>query len=171
MPISSHFILLDKTQHIIAGFDCGKPTMNDFLTRFAIKHAQSGLSKTWVLSESSLQETKAKVIAYFTLAQCTVEKQALPFQKSLPNYPIPVVLLARIAIDLNYQKRGLGGKTLITALRKAYELCQIGLPAIGLILDVLDEEALTFYQSYGIFQPLTDNPRRLFVSMQTIAAL
>jgi len=57
---------------------------------------------------------------------------------------------------------------LITALRKSRELTQAGLPALGLVLDVLDEEALAFYQHYDFFLPLPGDPMRLFVPMAAL---
>lgn len=86
----------------------------------------------------------------------------------MPNYSIATVLLARLAVDVDFQGRKLGEKSLITALRHAVKLCDSGLPAIGLILDVLDEDALKFYQHFDFFHPLTDDPTRLFVSMNTL---
>jgi len=83
----------------------------------------------------------------------------------LPRYPIPVALLARLAIDVSYQKNGLGAKTLITALRHLVRLCDQRLPVHGLILDVLNSDALDFYQRFDFFFPFTDDPMRLFAPM------
>lgn len=176
MALHHCFVPVNKTQQALREFDCGKEEMNTFLYRNACKHMGLGLSTTWVLPDTPEGKIPgngvyAPIAAYFTLAQNTVDKSTLPIQKSLPRYPIPVVLLARLAIDKKYQGKGIGGKTLITALRKARELCEMGLPAYGLILDVLDDDAMGFYQNYGIFDPLTDNPDRLFISMRTIQSL
>ncbi|WP_442321351.1 GNAT family N-acetyltransferase [Cernens ardua] len=135
-----------------------------------------GLSTTWVLPDARKgvlpgKDGRALVAAYFTLSQHCVEKEALPTTKSLPRYPIPVALLARLAVDVNYQGKGLGSKTLVTALRKACYLCSVGLPAIGLVLDVLDEDAMSFYNSYDFFEPMKDNPNRLFIGMDSIRDL
>ena len=157
--------------------------MNEFLARFAIKHNKLGLSRTWVLpdvipevnivsgAETAQQGTKKTIAAYYTLSTATVSRAAIPAQQSLPTYPIPVILLARLAIDKKHQGQGLGAKTLISALRQAAALSQSGLPAYGLILDVLDEQALSFYNSFDVFQPFTDDPMRLFVGMKTIQGL
>jgi GNAT superfamily N-acetyltransferase len=155
---------VDKGKHDLKLFDCGKPSMNQFLSRFAAKHAELGLSSTWVLLED-VQADKLPVAAYYTLASATVNKSSLPTTKSLPHYPVPVVLLARLAIDRQHQGKGLGAKILISALRHSVQLMEQGLPAFGLILDVLDEDALKFYQRFDFFEPLTDDPMRLFVGM------
>ena len=79
-----------------------------------------------------------------------------------------MILLARLAVDNQFKGQRLGEKTLITALRKSVELTDIGLPALGIVLDVLDEEALNFFRRYEIFGPFTDNPMRLFASMHML---
>ncbi len=146
--------------------------MDTFLRRFAVKHANLGLSKTWVLPVlSDGAANKVTVAAYYTLASSTVEKQQIPFEGSLPKQKLAVVLLARLAIDAQFQGQGLGAKTLITALRKAVELTQAGLPALGLVLDVFDEEALAFYNHYDFFLPFPGDPRRLFVPMSALRRL
>jgi len=58
-----------------------------------------------------------------------------------------------------------------TALRKAAELTEKGRPALGIILDVLDEGALSFYQTFDNFRPFSNNPMRLFTSMNVIKQL
>jgi GNAT superfamily N-acetyltransferase len=155
---------LDKSKHNTKAFDCGKPSMNQFLSRFAAKHADLGLSGTWVLLEEA-QADKLPIAAYYTLASATVSKSSLPTTQSLPQYPVPVVLLARLAIDQKHQGKGLGVKILISALRHSVQLVEQGLPAFGLILDVLDDDALKFYQRFDFFEPVTDDPMRLFVGM------
>lgn len=166
--------ILDKKTQDLKTFDCGKPDMNTFLSRFAFKHSKLGLSSTWVLSEqldSEKKHEKRKVAAYYTLASSTVIKSGIPTNKSLPHYPIPVVLLARLAVDKKYQGKGLGAKILVTALRHAAELTNQGLPAYGLVLDVLDDEALSFYQCFDFFEPFTNDPMRLFVGMDSVRQL
>lgn len=158
---------LDKSRHDTKALDCGKPSMNQFLSRFAAKHADLGLSSTWVLLED-VQAQKLPVAAYYTLAAATLHKASLPTTQSLPAYPIPVVLLARLAIDRKHQGQGLGEKILISALRHSVKLAEQGLPAFGLLLDVLDTDALAFYQRFDFFEPLTDDPMRLFVGMERL---
>ncbi|MEN9432513.1 MAG: hypothetical protein RLZZ422_102 [Pseudomonadota bacterium] len=162
--------LLDKNLHDLKAFDCGKPAMNQFLNRFAAKHAELGLSSTWVLLEESNTE-KLPIAAYYTLASTTVYRESLPVKQSLPTYPIPVVILARLAIATKHQGKGLGEKILISALRHAFQLTQQGLPAYGLILDAIDEQALGFYQHFEYFEPMTDDPMRLFLSMNSLKVI
>ena len=141
-----------------------------FLARFAVKNMRLGLSRTWVLPvvAEDPQPKKSQIAAYYSLASSTVMKEEIPSDKNLPGYPVPVVLLARLAVDEQCKEQRLGEKSLITALRKSVELTNSGLPALGVILDVLDEDALGFYKRYKMFEPFTDNPMRLFVPMHIL---
>ena len=170
MTLEQAFVQVNKGQHNLKAFDCGKPLMNTFLNRHSIKHSKLGLSRTFVLEESSPSDKKA-IVAYYTLAASTVSRSAIPVTTSLPAYPLPVIMLARLAIDKRYQGIGLGAKALVYALRHAVKLSDSGLPAYGLILDILDEEAKAFYDRFDIFLPFTDDPMRLFVPMKTIEQL
>lgn len=166
----AQFVLLDPKQHDVKNFDCGKSEMNLFLNRYADKNRKLGLSSTWVLPGNLPQGEvkKATIGAYYTLASTTVCREQIPTDKKLPAYPVPVVLLARLAVNGRFQKRGLGGKTLVGALRQCVSLTDRGLPALGVILDVLDNDALGFYQRFDVFQPITDEPMRLFVPMNVL---
>jgi GNAT superfamily N-acetyltransferase len=140
--------------------------MNDFLHRYAQRNRKLGLSATWVLPLSG--SGKQPVAAYYTLASSTVSREEIPAKRSLPGYPVPVVLLARLAVHRQFQGQGVGEKTLVTALRQSVALVQRGLPALGLVLDVIDDRALSFYQTFDLFQPFTDDPLRLFVPMSVL---
>ncbi len=170
MALLQEFVLADPTRHHLKAFDCGKPDMNMFLARFAVRNMKLGLSRTWVLPtvDTDRKSRKAKIAAYYCLASSTVTRDEIPLDKSLPGYPVPVVLLARLAVDNHHKDRRLGEKTLITALRKAGELTDAGLPALGMVLDVLDEEALGFYRHYEMFEPFTASPMRLFAPMHVL---
>jgi len=166
LAYAKEFVPINKTDHDLKRFDCGKPDTNTFLHRFAVRH--SGLiSQTWVLTTADNPASgKARIASYYTLANSTVRKDDVPYDGSLPRYPVPTVLLARLAVDREFHGQRLGEKTLVTALRKAADMANAGLPAIGVVLDVLDEDALAFYQKFDMFEPFTDNPMRLFTSMQ-----
>ena len=88
--------------------------------------------------------------------------------KNLPAYPVPVVLLARLAVNHCFQNQGLGEKTLVSALRQSVCLTDKGLPALGVVLDVLDNQALGFFQRFEVFHSFTNDPMRLFVPMNVL---
>ena len=170
---SQEFTLADPTRHDLKGFECGKSGMNTFLARFAVKNMRLGLSRTWVLpvTPEDPRRKRARIAAYYTLAGSTVKRKEIPTDKKLPAYPVPTVLLARLAVDDRYKGQSLGEKTLITALRKSVALTDAGLPALGVILDVLDLDALEFYQRFQMFEPFSEDPMRLFVSMHVLRQL
>lgn len=164
------FELLDIQRHDVKSFDCGNPDMNLFLSRYADKNRKLGISSTWVLPVSHPSETatKAAIRGYYTLAYSTVAREQIPIDKSLPAYPVPVILLARLAVNRSFQRQNLGKKTLVTALRQCVVLTDHSLPVLGVVIDVLDDEALSFYQKFQLFQPFTNNPMRLFVPMNVL---
>ena len=169
MAIQQDFVALDPSHFDVKAFDCGKPDMNSYLARFAAKNMGLKLSMTWVLPGDELvMGEKTPIAAYYTLATCTVSREEIPTDERLPGYPVPVVLLARLAVDHRFQGKRVGEKTLVSALRHSVTLTERGLPAMGLILDVLDDDALAFYQRFDLFQPFTDDPMRLFVPMKVV---
>jgi len=169
LAIQQGFVTLNPSQFNVKTFDCGKPDMNQYLARFATRNMKLKLSMTWVLpAEEIVAGQKTPIAAYYTLASSTVTRQEFPTDQSLPGYPVPVVLLARLAVDRHFQGQRLGEKTLVSALRHNATLTERGLPAVGLILDLFDEEALAFYQKFDLFKPITDDPMRLFVPMSVI---
>jgi GNAT superfamily N-acetyltransferase len=173
LALQPEFVDVDYSNQDVRRFRCGKPPMDAYLIRFSLKNAELGISKTWVLLDQDKGDRKKfPVAAYYTLAVGTVTRETLPVDhKELPSYPVPVTLLARLAVSENYQNRGVGAKTLVTALRQAVFLKDKGFPIIGVVLDVLDEDALCFYNHFDAFHAFSDNPMRLFVPMQVIQQL
>ena len=150
-----------------------------YLRRYAAKNMALNLNRTFVLPCSTENRTtgdsseKPEVAAYYTLAHQTLVREELPDSSRLPRYPVAIILLAQLGIDQRFHHQGLGAKTLAHALRHAYQIASNpkGLPALGVILDVLDHDAPAFYQSFDFFLPLTDNPMKLFVPMASLETL
>jgi GNAT superfamily N-acetyltransferase len=173
MPIVE-FSSLDPRTINVKTFDCGKEAINVYLRRYAAKNMALNLNRTFVLPDTTENTSeKPEVAAYYTLAHQTLVREELPDPPRLPRYPVPVILLAQLGIDQRFHRQGLGAKTLVHALRHTYQIASNpnGLPAMGVVLDVLDHDALAFYQSFNFFWPLTDNPMKLFVPMASLAAL
>ncbi len=170
MKLCPDFVEVENNKHLVKEFNCGKENMNVFLHKFAAKHAKKGVSRTMVLLVDDLGEVKSKIAAYYTLSVETVRREDIPMT-GLPLYPVPTTLLARLAIDNNFQRKGLGTKSLIYALRDAVKLCDKGMPTVGVTLDVLDEDALTFYKSFNFFYEVSNNPMKLFAPMGELRQL
>jgi|SRR5690554_2096690 len=171
MALPNYFVPLDKSKHDLKSFDCGVQLMNEYLSRFATNHQKKRLNATFVLESDAIINGKIEIVAYYTLANSTVHKQQVPIKTSLPPYPLPVILLARLAVSQSHQGQAIGSKALVYALRHAYRLNETGLPSVGLVLDVLNDEALKFYQQFEFFKVMTEKPKRLFVSMASLADL
>ncbi len=153
--------LLTKS-HEIAGFDCGKAPLNDFLIKYALQSQASGGARTYVMGRGS------RVIGYYSLAPASVAPENAPGRviKGQGRYPVPVILMARFAVDQSEQGKGLGKALLRDALRRALE----GAEAIGgraFLVHAKDEEARAFYQKFGMEESPT-NPRHLFFLFKDI---
>ena len=178
MP-TTEFLPLDPSAFNVKSFDCGKDAINTYLRRYAAKNMALNLNRTFVLPyipEALVPKEgseKFHVAAYYTLAHQTLVREELPDSSRLPRYPVPVILLAQLGVDRRFHRQGLGAKTLVHALRHAYQIASNpkGIPALGIVLDVLDKEALAFYRSFDFFLSLTDNPMKLFVPMASLETL
>lgn len=170
MQPSGLFIELDKTIHDRKGFDCGTQELNQFLQQFAVRHSEAGISKTMVLPAKN---DASIICSYYTLSHTEIKRQSLPkaAAKKLPCYPIPVMLIAQLAVHKDAHGQGLGKAALIKALRHC---CNINnhLPSYAVVVDALNEGVQGFYEQYG-FMPLDhhDGRVRLFISMETIQQL
>lgn len=160
------FVSLDKSVHNRPAFDCGKTSLNHFLAKQAAKHMQLGISATHVLPAAGKTTNGLKPVAsYYTLCMGQINRTSIPNTNKFPHYPIPVILLARLAVDRQIQGQGYGDITLIKVIRHAAAISNT-IPAYALVLDVKDDETMRFYQRYPDFNPLTDNPYRLFLPMK-----
>ncbi len=171
---TTDFVPLNSGNANVRAFDCGKDAINTYLRRFAAKNMALNLNRTYVLpAANNTSAVKPDVAAFYTLAQQTLLREDLPDPSGLPRYAIPVILLAQLGVDRRFAGKGLGSKTLVHALRHAYRIATnpIGLPATGLVLDAIDEEALGFYRQFDFFLPLTEKPMRLFVPMKSLESL
>ena len=103
----------------------------------------------------------SQICAYFTIASTTLHHEELPIKlaKKLPLYPIPVILIAQLAGDSEYQGLGVGSACLISAMRYAYE-ANHRIPAYAIVVDAIDNEVKRFYEKYG-FLMLSDQHQNL----------
>ncbi len=119
------------------------------------------------------KESEADICAYYTLSHTEIKRQTLPksVAKKLPYYPIPVMLIAQLAVNKKAQGQGLGKITLIRALQHAGEINE-HLPSYAIVVDALDNQVQGFYESFGFTALDTHNHRkRLYMTMQTVVQL
>ena len=151
--------------HRTAAFDSGAAVLDDWLKRRALANQSSGATRTFVVPDSD----GGDVIAYFALASGAVGVQAAPgrFRRNMPD-PIPVAILARLAIDRRHQGRGLG-RALVrdAALRVLAAAESIGVR--GLLVHAISEDARAFYAAVG-FDPSPLEPMTLMVTLADLRA-
>jgi GNAT superfamily N-acetyltransferase len=154
---------LDRT-HERAEFSCGKGPLDYFLRSLVSQYEKRRLGRTYVV----VRPGEKRVLGYYTLASGAVSFETLPDEaaKKLPRHPVPVILLARLAVDQCAQGQGLGGFLLVDALRRSMHLAeQLGVHAVQ--VDAIDEDARAFYQRFG-FLPLRDNALHLYLPIATV---
>ena len=158
--------LLDKS-HNRTEFDCGNDALNQYLQRTARQHNQKGISRTFVLIDSSQPQA---IIGYFTLSICEVRSVKLPsnLAKKSPQ-TVPGVKLARLAVDKLHQGQGIGEILMIEAMTKAVNITD-NAGVIGLFVDAKDERAKSYYARYG-FISLEDNLLQMFLPLSTVRQL
>ena len=119
------------------------------------------------------EENKADICACYTLSHTEIKRQALPksVAKKLPHYPIPVILVAQLAVNRKVQRQGLGKITLIRALGHASEINK-HLPSYAVVVDALDNQVQEFYEQFGFTDlDIHSNRKRLYMTMQTVKQL
>lgn len=142
MPFSPPELL--ATSHDTALFDCGKAPLNQFLQRYALANQANSSARTYVSLSSE------QVSGYYSLAAASAEHAATPLRisKGLARHPIPMLLLARLAVDLRAQGQGVGRSLLQNALFKYLQASEV-IGCRALMVHAIDEAAIGFYQGYG----------------------
>ena len=139
-------------QHRLECFDCGKPALNDWLLRHARQAQGSGSAKTFVVVDDD------RVAGYFSLTVGQVDTLEAPerIRKGMGQYPVPVVILARLAVSTQDQGRGIGFGMLQDAIRRTMLIAeQAGIRAM--LTHPIDADAARFYTRFGfIASPLRE---------------
>jgi len=145
---------LDSRVHDCAGFDCGTPALNDYLTRHATQDRRRNLSQVYVLVDSG---DIACVLGYYTLsaAHVDVDQLADDYRRRLPRYPIPCFRMGRFAVREERQGQGLG---------KCLLGCAVDRCAYALIVDAKDASAKLFYEYFG-FVVFVDKSLSLYLPL------
>ena len=127
----------------LQSFDCGNQNLNEYLKKYAGQNELRGLSRTFLLLDGF------KIIGYFTMTTCSISWEVLDdnLRAKLPKYDLPVIKIARLAVDIKYQRMGYGSYMLIDIAKRVMAISQV-IGIFGIVVDA-KEEAIPFYEKYG----------------------
>lgn len=140
-------------EHELSGFDCGVPSLSSWLVEHARGAGGVGSARTYVV----VDKEQERVVAYHALTAASVshEEATERVRKGMPRFPIPAVLLSRLAVDSSVKGRGLGAFLLRDAMVRALAASEeIG--ARFLLVHALDDSARDFYLRFGFEASPTD---------------
>ncbi|MBU3725079.1 MAG: GNAT family N-acetyltransferase [Burkholderiaceae bacterium] len=146
--------------HQLEGFDCGKIALTQWLVNHARQAQGSGSARTFVVCE------KARVVGYYSLTVGQIDTLEAPerIRRGMGQYPIPLIILARLAVDMRFQKRGLGVSLLQDAITRSLAVAEhAGIRA--LLTHPIDSEADAFYRRFG-FEPTPLQDRQLILLLK-----
>lgn len=153
-----------NSQHKKRGFDCGNELLNNYIQKQAKQDVSRDLSACYILNEID----EKRVIGYYTLSSNSINRSDFPedlIMKLPPSYGnIPTVLLGRLAIDNIDKGKGLGEILLMDALKRCVDISK-SLGILAIIVDPIDEKAITFYESYGFI--LIPSNNKMFLPIKT----
>ncbi len=139
--------------------------MNDYFRTKARQNDSSGVSKCVIASKDGA------LVGYLCWNNAAVTKTGLDpaDARGLPGYPLPAILISRLAVDKTFQGQGIAGEMLRWAFEKAVALSndQTAPGFRFIFVDAIDENAERFYKKYG-FKPFIDKPSSLYISIETI---
>ena len=150
-----------STQHQIGDFNSGVASLDEWVKRRALANQASGATRTFVVCEAN------KVVGYYALAFGAVNVAAAPgrFRRNMPD-PIPVVVLARLAVDPAHQNRELGRALVRDGARRVVNAADaIGIR--GILVHAISEEAKAFYLALG-FDPSPIDPMTLMITLSDV---
>lgn len=152
-----------SAEHDVSAFSCGEHGLDEWLRRRALKNQVAGASRTFVVCDGT------QVVAYYALATgaLAVSDATGKFRRNMPD-PIPVVVLARLAVDKGRQGQGLGNALFRDgALRVLAAADAIGIR--GLVVHAISDEAVAFYVALGLV-PSPGEPRTLMITLDELRA-
>ena len=149
----------------VESFDCGQPELNRFLQRYAWANQKANSAQTYVCREDGA------VAGFYSLAVGSVDPPSAPQRvvQGLARHPVPVMILARLAVNQAHQGKKLGRTLLKDALRRTLRAADIaGIRA--LLVHAKDDAARQWYEGYD-FKPSPTDPFHWFLLLKDVKAL
>jgi GNAT superfamily N-acetyltransferase len=153
--------------HNREAFDCGEEALNEFLRRYARRSHELGGAKTFLAIDDA--EDKG-ILGFYSLSPASVAYARTPeaARRGLAHHDVPGFRLARLAVDRQFQGRGIGGQLLLAAGRRCLRAAaEVG--GVVLVIDAKNERVADWYASYGAVR-LLDAPLSLLLPLATIEA-
>jgi GNAT superfamily N-acetyltransferase len=151
-----------RREHALDGFDCGQPDLNAWLVKYALQNQGASSAQTYVGLVND------EVAGYYSLAVGQVEYSDAPerLRKGLARHPVPIMLLACLAVHKEWQGNGVGRALLRDAILRTIQASEIaGIRA--LIVHAKDEAAKRYYEQFDFVSSPTD-PLHLFVLLKDL---
>ena len=150
---------------VVDAFDCGHPALNQFLQRYALVNQKANSAQTYVCCNDG------EVVGFYSLAVGSVDPASAPSRvsKGLARHAVPVMILARLAVDVAHQRKGLGQALLKDALLRTAQAADIA-GVRALLVHAKDEAARQWYESWE-FEPSPTDPYHLLLMLKDLKAL
>jgi GNAT superfamily N-acetyltransferase len=148
--------------HNVEQFSCGQPELDRFLIRHALQAQQSNSSQAYVAMSDK------EVVGFYTIVAGEVQHAQAPERvvKGMSRHPIPLLVLARLAVHINAQGRGIGSGLLLDALGRTLQVADVvGVRALA--VHAKDDRGVAFYRNFG-FTPSPTDARHLFMIIKDI---
>lgn len=155
VPLSAH--------HDTSNFDCGVEQLTIWLRRRAMANQLSGASRTYVVCRGT------EVVGYYALATGSVERRSVPspVARQMPEQ-IPVILLARLALDTSLHGQGFGADLLQDAVGRCLQIADIA-GVRAMLVHAIDDKAASFYRRHG-FKPCPVSDLTMIATIKELRA-
>jgi predicted N-acetyltransferase YhbS len=146
-------------------FDCGVAPLNEYLRKYALLNHQNRSARTYVALRDD------RIVGYYALASGSVSRDEVPARVAhgLGNYPVPITVLARLAVDLSEKGKGLGRGLLKDAVLRAFQASEL-VGSRAIVTHAKDDSPKGFYEKFG-FVPSPLNELHLYLLMKDVRAV
>ena len=160
VPAPAPIVPLDVARHDRVSFASGEPVLDEWLKKLAVQATRRDGARTYVVCDG------ARVVGYYSLCAFQLERETAPERAQFGALPIPAILLARLAVDRDWQGSGLGRRLVVHAASTSVAVAdQVG--ARVLVVHALHQVAAAFYRRLG-FTPFESQPLSLYMTMKDI---